>query len=206
MTAVEKLPSPRLMNTHMPYTLLPESVTGADVPGCKVVYICRDPKDMVVSLWHFLRRRQPELSFAELFEHVCDGAVAVGPIWDHVLTYWRASLERPDRVLFLRYEDLLQDTGKHVRRLAVFVGRPFSAAEESAGAVDGVVELCSFEKMKGLEVNKKGSSGAYHAMPRDAFFRKGVSGDWVNHMTPDMATRLDEIVREKFRGTGLEAL
>ena len=202
---LEKLPSPRLMNTHMPHTLLPESVTGAAVAGCKVVYICRDPKDMVVSLWHFLRRRQPELPFAELFEHVCDGAVAVGPIWDHVLSYWRASLARPDRVLFLRYEDLLLDTGKHVRRLAEFMGRPFSPAEEGAGAVEAVVELCSFEKMKGLEVNKKGSAGAYHAMPRDSFFRKGVAGDWVNHMTPEMATRLDEVVRDKFRGTGLAA-
>ncbi|XP_037484226.1 flavonol 3-sulfotransferase-like [Triticum dicoccoides] len=202
---LEKLPSPRLMNTHMPHTLLPESVTGAAVAGCKVVYICRDPKDMVVSLWHFLRRRQPELPFAELFEHVCDGAVAVGPIWDHVLSYWRASLARPDRVLFLRYEELLQDTGKHVRKLAEFMGRPFSPAEEGAGAVEGVVELCSFEKMKGLEVNKKGSAGAYHAMPRDSFFRKGVAGDWVNHMTPEMATRLDEVVRDKFRGTALAA-
>ncbi|EMS68356.1 Flavonol 4'-sulfotransferase [Triticum urartu] len=62
-----------------------------------------------------------------------------------------------------------------------------------------------FEKMKGLEVNKKGSAGAYHAMPRDSFFRKGVAGDWVNHMTPEMATRLDEVVRDKFRGTGLAA-
>ena len=75
--------------------------------------------------------------------------------------------------------------------------------EEGAGAVEGVVELCSFEKMKGLEVNKKGSAGAYHAMPRDSFFRKGVAGDWVNHMTPEMARRLDEIVADKLHAVGL---
>ncbi|KQK08397.1 hypothetical protein BRADI_2g41680v3 [Brachypodium distachyon] len=202
---LEALPSPRLMNTHMPYTLLPESVTGmGGIAGCKVVYICRDPKDKVVSMWHFLRRRwQPDLSFAELFEHVCDGSVVVGPIWDHVLSYWHASVARPDRVLFLKYEDLLNDACGNVRRLAGFMGRPFSAAEEHAGAVEGVVELCSFERMKRLEANRKGS--LYHAVPRDAFFRKGVAGDWVNYMTPEMAARLDEIVREKFRGTGLVA-
>lgn len=201
---LEKLPSPRLMNTHMPYTLLPGSVT-TDTDGCKVVYICRDSKDMVVSLWHFLRRRQPDMPFEELFEHVCGGAVAAGPIWSHVLGYWHASLARPDRVLFLKYEDLLRDPCGNVRRLAAFMGKPFSAAEELAGAVEGVVGLCSFEKMKGLEVNQKGSSGAYHATARDAFFRKGVAGDWVNHMTPEMAKRLDEIVAEEFRGTGLAA-
>ncbi|CAN6199749.1 unnamed protein product [Urochloa humidicola] len=199
---LDALPSPRLMNTHLPYTLLPIPVTNG---GCRVVYVCRDPKDMVVSLWHFLRRAEPALSFAETFESVCDGTVAAGPVWDHVLSYWHASVARPDRVLFLKYEDLLRDAVAGVRRLAEFMGRPFSPAEEAAGDVAAVVELCSFEEMKGLEVNKPGggTAGRYQAMPRDAFFRKGVAGDWANHMTPEMAARLDGIVREKLQGTGL---
>ncbi|KAJ1291802.1 hypothetical protein BS78_02G344700 [Paspalum vaginatum] len=201
---LDLLPSPRLMNTHLPYTLLPEPVARGG-GGCRVAYVCRDPKDMVVSLWHFLRRSKPDLSFADMFEPVCDGTAAAGPVWDHVLSYWRASVARPDRVLFLRYEDLLRDPAANVRKLAEFMGRPFSASEEDAGAVADVVELCSFDQMKGLEVNKPGSgtAGRYRAMPRDAFFRKGVAGDWANHMTPEMAARLDEIVREKLQGTGL---
>ncbi|KAL6657623.1 hypothetical protein ACP70R_005403 [Stipagrostis hirtigluma subsp. patula] len=197
---LDALPSPRLMNTHLPHTLLPDPVAAG---GCRVVYVCRDPKDMAVSLWHFLRRAQPDLSFADIFESVCDGTVAVGPVWDHVLSYWRASAARPDRVLFLKYEDLLRDAGAGVRRLAEFLGCPFSAAEEDAGAVASVVELCSFNEMKGLEVNKAGTAGAYIGFARDAFFRKGVAGDWANHMTPEMAARLDEVVRDKLRGTGL---
>ncbi|XP_040382174.1 cytosolic sulfotransferase 5-like [Oryza brachyantha] len=199
---LDRLPSPRLINTHVPYPLLPEAVTGDG--GCKVVYICRDPKDMVVSLHQFLRRLQPDLSFADMFDSVAvDGTAPYGPMWDHVLGYWRASLARPDRVLFLTYEDLLQDAGEHVRAMARFMGRPFSPAEEAAGAVEAAVELCSFEKMKGLEVNRRGTSGSYKSMPRDAFFRKGVAGDWVNHMSPEMAARLDEVFRDKLRGTGL---
>jgi hydroxyjasmonate sulfotransferase len=197
---LDLLPSPRLMNTHLPYTLLPETVVTAG--GCRVVYVCRDPKDMTVSFWHFLRRRQPDLSFADTFESICDGTAMVGPVWDHALSYWRASVARPDKVLFLRYEDLLRDPGGNVRRLAGFMGCSFSAAEEEAGTVQAVADLCSFEGLKGLEVNRAGTWGAYCAMPRDAFFRKGVAGDWANHMTPEMAARLDGVVREKLRGTG----
>lgn len=193
---LDALPSPRLMNTHLPHALLPDCC-------CRVAYVCRDPKDMVVSLWHFLRRSNPGLSFADTFECVCDGAAVAGPVWDHALSYWRASLARPDRVLFLRYEDLLRDPAANVRRLAEFMGRPFSAAEEADGVVADVVELCSFDHMKALAVNKAGTAGRYHAMPRDAFFRKGVAGDWANHMTPEMAARLDDIVRDKLQGTGL---
>ncbi|EER99682.1 hypothetical protein BDA96_02G387100 [Sorghum bicolor] len=201
---LDALPSPRLMNTHLPYALLPASVVTA-TGGCRVAYVCRDPKDMVVSLWHFLRRTKPDLSFADTFESVCDGTVAAGPVWDHVLSYWRASVATPDRALFLKYEDLLRDPAGNVRRLAEFMGCPFSAAEEAAGNVAAVVELCSFDEMKGLEVNRPGggTAGKYRAMPRDAFFRKGVAGDWANHMTPEMAARLDQIFRDKLQGTGL---
>ncbi|KAG8079793.1 hypothetical protein GUJ93_ZPchr0007g3785 [Zizania palustris] len=87
------------------------------------------------------------------------------------------------------------------------MGRPFSAAEEAAGSVASVVELCSFDNMKNLEVNKTEGAieieGKYHSIAHDAFFRKGVTGDWVNHMSPEMASRLDEIFRDKLRGTGL---
>ncbi|KAL6856302.1 hypothetical protein ACP4OV_019104 [Aristida adscensionis] len=197
----EQLPSPRLMNTHLPHTLLPETVTAG---GCKIVYVCRDPRDTVVSMWHFFRPLV-DLSFADMFETVCAGTVVNGPIWDHVLSYWRASITRPDRVLFLKYEDLLRDPGAGVRRLAEFIGLPFSAAEEDAGAVASIVELCSFDKMAGLEVNKSGTvDRAYISYARDSFFRKGVAGDWVNHLTPEMAARLEQIFRDKFKGTGLD--
>ncbi|KAG8079802.1 hypothetical protein GUJ93_ZPchr0007g5561 [Zizania palustris] len=199
---LESLPSPRLINTHTPYSLLPETVTNGG--ACKVVYICRDPKDMVVSLYHFLRRLQPGLSFSDTFDSVLDGTVPYGPMWDHILGYWHASVARPDRVLFLKYEDLLQNTGEHVRKLAEFMGRPFSVAEDAADTVASIVKLCSFDNMKNLEVNKTGATeGKYKSMAHDSFFRKGVVGDWMNHVSPEMATRLDEIFRDKFRGTGL---
>ncbi|WZY78706.1 hypothetical protein YC2023_025090 [Brassica napus] len=52
-----KLPSPRLMNTHIPLLSLPESVKSS---SCKIVYCCRNPKDMFVSLWHFRKKLAPE--------------------------------------------------------------------------------------------------------------------------------------------------
>ena len=39
-----------LVSTHIPYTSLPESIINS---GCKIVYICRDPKDVFASLWTF---------------------------------------------------------------------------------------------------------------------------------------------------------
>ncbi|XP_047050642.1 cytosolic sulfotransferase 5-like [Lolium rigidum] len=192
---LEALPSPRLVNTHMPHAMI----------ACcsRVVYICREPKDMVVSMWHYLRTVHPQLSLQDTLDSVCGGASRCGPFWDHALGYWRASVATPDRVLFLRYEELLRDPAGNVRRLAQFVGQPFSPAEEEAGVLGDVVRLCSLDNLRSLEVNKTGIVGPLLKTPRKALFRKGVVGDWVNHMTPEMARLMDDVVAHKLRDTGL---
>uniref|UniRef100_A0ACD5VD03 Uncharacterized protein n=1 Tax=Avena sativa TaxID=4498 RepID=A0ACD5VD03_AVESA len=199
---LEALPSPRLVNTHMPHALLPQSLVDC---GSRVVYICREPKDMVVSMWHYLRTVHPELSLQDTLDSVCDGASRCGPFWDHALGYWRASTASPDsRVLFLRYEELLRDPASNVKRLAQFVGQPFSPAEEEAGVLADVVRLCSLDNLRSLDVNKTGIVGPLLKTPRKALFRKGVAGDWVNHMTPEMARRMDDVVADKLGHTGLD--
>ncbi|XP_071675637.1 cytosolic sulfotransferase 8-like [Lolium perenne] len=194
---LEALPSPRLMHTHLHYSLLPRSLAN-----CKTVFVCRLPKDMIVSLWHYLHRAGVNFSFSEVFELTCDGKNPNGPFWDHVLGYWSASKVRPEGVLFLRYEKMLVDPVGTVRELARFLDVPFSAAEETAELPMEIGKLCSIDIMRGLQGNRIGSIGQFK-FAHQSFFRKGVVGDWVNHMTPEMAHRMDAIVEEKLRGSGL---
>ncbi|VAH38351.1 unnamed protein product [Triticum turgidum subsp. durum] len=198
---LEALPSPRLMHTHMHHSLLPASVT--DNPDCKIVFICRDPKDMLVSLWHFVKGVRP-FTFDDLFNSACEGKTPNGPIWDHLIGYWSTSKTSPDNVLFLRYEEMLIDPVGHVRELARFIGQPFSHADEAAGIPADIVKLCSFDKLKGQGANTAGSyDGKVFSFAHETFFRKGVAGDWVNNMTPEMAQRFDTIIEDTLRGSGL---
>ncbi|KAF3438029.1 hypothetical protein FNV43_RR20785 [Rhamnella rubrinervis] len=202
------LPSPRLFATHFPYSLLPEIVTTSS-SGCRFVYICRNPKDVLVSKWLFMSKSRPKelpnLSLEEAFELFCRGVSHFGPYWDHVLGYWKASLESPNKVLFLKYEDMKNDPVVHVRRLAEFIGKPFSAEEERNGAVEEIIRLCSFENLSNLEVNKGGMQkfSPEIAVDKSNFFRKGQVGDWKNYLTEEMAKRIDQISDEKLLGSGL---
>lgn len=202
---IDALPPPRLLATHAPYTLLPASVASS---GCRVIYLCRDPKDTLVSLWHFLPKVIPGMelvSFSKAFELFCSGAYTYGPIWDHFLGYWNESLRRPERVLFLKYEEMMEEPVANLKRLAEFLACPFSEEEEKQGVVEEIVRLCSFEKLSGLEVNKTGSFNmAAGSVKHALFFRKGKVGDWVNHLSPDMARELDGITQQKLCGSGLE--
>ncbi|XP_018444311.1 cytosolic sulfotransferase 18 [Raphanus sativus] len=195
-----------LFATHLPHELLPDSVVKS---GCKMVYIWRDPKDTFISFWNFNGKQRSERgelnSLEECFDMFCQGISGECPYLDHVLEYWKAHRENPDKILFLKYETVRADPLPHVKRLAEFMGYGFTAEEEKNGAVEKVVNLCSFETMKNLESNKGDKKRGDRPSPyvNSAFFRKGKTGDWKNYLTPDMAARMDGIMEDKFKGTGL---
>uniref|UniRef100_A0ACD5ZM03 Uncharacterized protein n=1 Tax=Avena sativa TaxID=4498 RepID=A0ACD5ZM03_AVESA len=198
---LEALPSPRLLATHMPMSLLPLHA------GSRVVYLCRDPKDTLVSKFYFERRisETSDLSMDSAFSMFCDGFSSSGPFWDHCLEYWKESLARPNNVLFLRYEEIKSDPVQVVRKLAAFLGVPLTQEEESSGAAQEVVSLCSFEKLTSLQINQVGGvdRGNRLYVGNSMFYRKGEVGDWMNHMSHEMGEKLDRIVREKLQGSGL---
>uniref|UniRef100_A0ACD5XUB1 Uncharacterized protein n=1 Tax=Avena sativa TaxID=4498 RepID=A0ACD5XUB1_AVESA len=202
---VDTLPSPRLLATHLPlFSLLPREMSSGD--RCRIVYLCRDPKDALVSRWHFERKVDGghHMELEEALAMFCEGVSECGPFWDHCLEYWKESLARPDKVVFLKYEEIVADPVRAVRKLAGFLGAPFSEEEESSGVPQAVVRLCSFETLTGLPVNQAGGVDHGHFyMPNSAFFRKGVTGDWANHMSREMGEKLDLVVREKLQGSGL---
>jgi hypothetical protein len=169
----------------------------------QVVYLSRDPKDCFVSLWHFMNMLTL-MDIDEALGMFCDGVSLFGPFWDHVLSYWRWHLERPDQVLFLTYEELTADTLGQLRRLTEFIGRPFTAEEREAGVDMEIVDACAMKNMVKQEVNKMGTTEMTEIpMPNEIFFRRGVVGDWPNYLTPEMGQRVDEITKIKFQGSGL---
>ncbi|CAI9091412.1 OLC1v1026443C1 [Oldenlandia corymbosa var. corymbosa] len=192
---LSNLPSPRLFHTHLPYSVLPDSVKDSK---CRIVYIVRNPKDTAVSMWHFFNTVKPA-PFEFLFEGFCHGVHPFGPFFDHALQYWNESLKMPEKVLFLKYEELKKDPKGQVKKLAEFLGRPF----EDEGEIDQVLWRSSLERLKNLEVNKNGVD-PWSQMPNSSFFRRGVVGDWKNNFTPQMEERLDQITRTKLEGSGLD--
>ncbi|KAM7271266.1 hypothetical protein ACFE04_030480 [Oxalis oulophora] len=194
---------PRIVSTHLPFGSMPKSVK--ETP-CKIVYLCRNPKDTLVSLWHFSSKLRLEgdrgLTIEEAFDRFCKGVSLYGPFWDHVLEYWKESLDKPEKVMFLKYEELKTEPVRVLKKLAGFLGCPFSVEEEENGVVQSILKLCSFENLSSVEVNVCGK--LVTGEENKFFFRRGEVGDYVNYLTPKMIQRLDEITREKFSVYGLE--
>ncbi|XP_022718057.1 cytosolic sulfotransferase 15-like [Durio zibethinus] len=200
-----KFPSPRILSTHTPYGTLPSSILESN---CPIVYLCRNPLDQFISDWHFIVNHFPKdehvkpSSIEQGFDMFCKGIHGFGPFWEHILGYWKMSLETPERVLFLKYEDLKEDITSNLKKLADFLGYPLSEEEIRQGVVEEISKLCSFENLKNLEVNKSGKRPA--GLNNSSFFRAGNVGDWANFLTPSMADRMKKHFEEKLGDSGLK--
>ncbi|GER49923.1 sulfotransferase [Striga asiatica] len=190
--------TPHLLHTHLPYAVLPDSVKNS---ACKIVYIARNPKDTLISSWHFfnkiLRPNEDPFPLEKAVDGFCNGVHQYGSYFDHVVEYWLESRRRPSKVMFVKYEELKSDPKGRVAGIAEFLGRPFVEGRE----VDGVLRSCSLERLKGLEVNKGGS--ILFNVPNSLFFRKGEVGDWKTYLTPEMEHRIDQMSHVKFEPLGL---
>ncbi|CAI0378321.1 unnamed protein product [Linum tenue] len=178
---------------------------GRSNSGCKIVHVARNPKDTLVSMWHFynkILKLSGPFPVERAAESFCSGVLPCGSFYEHVVGYWEESNKRPEEVLFLKYEELSRDPEEQVRKLASFMRRPFSSMEDGDAEVEKVLRRSSFNRLKELEVNKNGV-WELHRLPNNTFFRKGTVGDWKCYLTPQMAKRIDQLTRLKLQGTGL---
>ena len=111
----DQVAEPRAYTTHYPWRRVPK-------PG-RYVCVVRDPKDVVVSFYHFYEGWwfEPgsiplDVFVREFFAPRTWG----GHYWDHLVS-WGECRARPD-TLFLCYEDLAADLHGAVARVAAFIG------------------------------------------------------------------------------------
>lgn len=204
---LDELPSPRLLQTHIPYASLPKSIKSS---SCKILYIARNPLDNFVSNWHWhnniTKNRTGDEGFVpsciqDFFDDFCEGRFPFGPYFEHVIGFWKLSLEQPNKVLFLKYEDMKGNNSLfHLKSLAKFLGLPFSSREENDGVINDIIELCGINNLKELSVNKVGFMNKF---VEKNFFRRGEVGDWTNHFSPTMVDKISSLMKQKLENTGL---
>jgi len=123
---LQALPSPRVIKSHLPFYLLPPRL----VDTCKVVYVVRNPKDVIVSYFHHYKlawcHELPSYTgdvekFADYF---MNDEVYYAPFFGHILEGW-AKKDHPN-VLFLFYEDMKRDLRGEIDKVCSFLGRTLS--------------------------------------------------------------------------------
>ncbi|XP_064616967.1 sulfotransferase 1A3-like [Liolophura sinensis] len=187
------LPSPRVLMTHNPNRLCPQSRDKK----FKTVIILRSPKDIAVSFYKFhqmldfIRYDRPWEDFLSLFMH---GEVMYGSWFDVVLDWWKRK-DDPS-VCFVKYEDLKKDLRSGVETLASFLG--VSLTEDQ---LQSVVNHCTFHNMKANPMsNVKADFMDEQVSP---FLRKGIVGDWKNYFTVAQNELFNAYFESRMKNSGI---
>lgn len=104
-----RAPRPRLMKSHEVF----------DLQYGRVIYLVRDPRDVCVSMCHYLRKRRKVPDDLKADEFV-GTFLAVGKgvfgTWGQHVGSWLGGSRGDDRFLLMRYEDCLADPVHELRR------------------------------------------------------------------------------------------
>ncbi|KAF0307344.1 Sulfotransferase 1C4 [Amphibalanus amphitrite] len=183
--------------SHLPFSLNNPRLLDT----CKVVYVARNPKDACVSFFHHMRliRLHDFLGDLELFmDYFIKGQVVEAPFIEHMIEAW--NLRHHPNLCFLFYEDMKKDLRAQIRKVSKFLGKDYS--EEQVDKLAEHLHIDNFKKNPWVNADHMKDGKIMHT-DRGSFIRKGKTGDWKNHFTPEMNEKFDKWMAEKMKGTDL---
>jgi hypothetical protein len=158
----------------------------------RVIYMVRDPRDVVVSQYHYHRKIReiaddmPIEAFVSQF--LAGKTWPCGSWGQHVVT-WLGTSEGDSRFLLLRYEDMLVDTSRELRKIVEFIG-----LQTSEKQIALAVERSTAGRMR--EVEQAESEGCDRMIGRESrkdimFVRAAGSGGWRKDLPMPMVQRIE---------------
>jgi Sulfotransferase domain len=176
-----RAPRPRIVKTHGPF----------DPRYRRVICVVRDPRDVALSQYHYLRKLRKiddEFPLPSFMDHFLTGELKrdLGS-WGENVGSWLAARHQHPGFLLLRYEDLLAQTAQELTRVANFCGFPADPER-----VSQAVERSSADRMRESEKLQGARSMLIKgSRPDIPFVRSAKSGDWRSDLAESQVARIE---------------
>lgn len=187
---------PRVLKTHLPYRVLRNALSNTNT---KLICLMRNPKDTLVSLFHFYRMNAVLGKFKgtwdEFYKLFQQQRLMYEDWFKHTDDYW-TQRSNPN-VLIVKFEEMVENLREVVLKMARFLGKDLNSE-----AVERIVNWGQFDNLrKTMSINTK----LYKAMDMKVtqFFRKGEVGDWKNYFSEAQSDEIDRMFSEQLSGRGL---
>ena len=176
---LRSLTRPRLLKSHEYF----------DPRYAKLVYLVRDPRDVVVSYYHHHLRSRLISDGYPMEQYVARflaGRLDPYGSWHEHVGSWLGARQRDPGFLLMRYEDLSAAPQRELRRIAAFLG-----LDASDAALELACERSSFEAMRKLERFQAETAGTLSPdRVQRPFVRSGTVGGWRRELPPALAARI----------------
>lgn len=164
----ENLNSPRVFKSHLSFQFIPKG-------PAKYIYILRNAEDSINS--YFYQNNNNTLfqrNFSEFFK------LSIKKWFKHIY-YWWINRKQLD-ILFLRYEDLVQDFDSSLNKIINFCDIKIDPAK-----IPTIKEKCSFAYMKKYENKFEAIEGIHVILgeKKGYFIREGLIGEGTKRIAPE---------------------
>ena len=174
----DRMPRPRIIKSHECF----------DPRYPRVINIVRDPRDVVVSQYHYhrkIRKIADDSPIEKFVTRFLAGETCPHGSWGQNIATWLYTSEGNPRFLLLRYEDLIADTPRELAKVATFLQLPVTPE-----IIAQAVERSSADRMRKLE--KEQQHGLYKGSRKDmSFVRAAGAGGWRKDLPAEQAARLE---------------
>lgn len=181
---LKRVRRPRLLKSHQFF----------DSRYKKIIYIVRDPRDVVLSFYNWQRKYGEIEDQYPLDQYIgrfiagdLPGLVGWGSWGEHVLS-WFATRQNNPGFLLLRYENIVADPVRELGKVAIFLG-----VEASPETLARAVERSSAENMRKMEKTQSDRWVVTKGRRKDIpFVGKASGGNWHSSL-PDSAVEQIEL-------------
>ncbi|KAK9504690.1 hypothetical protein O3M35_010962 [Rhynocoris fuscipes] len=192
---IASMQSPRHIKTHLPYSLLPPDLVNVS----KTIYVARNPKDVAVSYYHhnYLLKVHGYIGdFQQYWNYFQHDLLVYSPYWEHIKEGWERRHEK--NVLFLFYEDLVNDLPNNIKKVAAFLNK--SINDEQLDRLVKHLHIDNFRKVVKVHKNIE-MDGAINTRGQ-GFIRKGKVGG-NPEFTAELLEKADKWIAENLSKTGI---
>jgi hypothetical protein len=188
-----KMPRPRIIKSHQYF----------DPRYPRVIYIVRDPRDVVVSQYHFQRKRKlvaDQYPLAEYVNRFIAGQTSFYGSWGEHVASWLATRHGQPGFLLLRYEDMVEDTERELSKVAAFLN-----LSSTLEVIQQAVERSSADRMRTLEKAQAQTFSSTKNTRQDIpFVRAAKAGGWRSALPEECALQLEAAWGHLIRWLGYE--
>ncbi len=182
---------PYLMKTHLPVSCFRRTLEES---RAKVIVSIRNPKDVLVSLYHFYRMLPSLGNFPGTWDQFFQSLyvrkqLINGDYFNFYEGWWRYKAKNADQILLVSYEDMKRDVTNVIWTVAGFLGK--SLTEEQ---VFRIKEHTSFDCMKRNNMVRPTPMSQ-----TEIFFRKGQVGDWRNYFSQHQSDYVEKEANDKLK-------
>ncbi|KAH6924399.1 hypothetical protein HPB50_016674 [Hyalomma asiaticum] len=218
---VQRMDAPRTMRTHLFFHRLPFDRKA------KYVYVARNPWDVVISYYHFMKAMPGwelrDAGFDEVVDAFVKGDTEFGDYFKHVAEGF-SHRDEPN-VFFMTYEQLSQDKRGTIIKLAHFLGKEYGRqVEDDEELLEAILNRSSVSYMKrflkpthddmlrlfvkNADILEEVATAGARAMEKEELpvVRIGKAGGWRQILTTEQLAKIEERIADVSKASDFMSL